>query len=89
MKIIGNLAIHAMHKFGFFLFDEIKELGRVENLVGPAQNIGIPVSGQTNITIAGRKCEHGVYIPSNSFDSNRAEFCTSCRPVVIETRTDA
>ena len=48
-----------------------------------AQEVVVPPSGLTPLITPGRKCFHGVYIPANSPDPNRAEYCTECYPLDI------
>jgi hypothetical protein len=37
-------------------------------------------SGLTNVRKNGTKCLHGIYIPANSLDHERADYCSICRP---------
>ncbi len=53
-------------------------------LLSPApQDMVVQPSGQSGLITPGRKCGHGVYIPANSSDANRAEYCTNCYPYDI------
>jgi hypothetical protein len=55
-----------------------------------AQDIIVEPSGLVpEIYTPGRKCGHGVYIPANSQDPGRAEFCTLCNPYLILTKKNA
>jgi RNA polymerase sigma factor (sigma-70 family) len=42
------------------------------------QDISVPASGLTDVALPGKKCLHGVYIPSNSPMQDRAEYCSVC-----------
>jgi len=88
MKIVGNLDMLHSLKFGLFNLGQVTERARVANSVGPHLEIIMEPSGETDVRVPGRKCEHGTYIPSNSFDPNRAEFCSSCYQVEIHTREE-
>lgn len=69
------------------MIDDAKIVGRIEpNEKLFAQEIVVPQSEQTSVTIPGRKCTHGVYIPANSPDENRAEYCTLCSPYKLSTK---
>ena len=65
--------------------DDAKEVGKAPFDTPQAQEIIIPPSGlePDPIFAAGKKCAHGVYIPANSPDPNRAEYCTNCYPYNI------
>ena len=54
-----------------------------------ATNVEVPPSGLTDLTLNGRKCEHGIYIPANSEDPDRALYCTLCYPYEIFTKKHA
>jgi hypothetical protein len=50
----------------------------------PAQDVVVEPSGMIpEIFTPGRKCGHGVYIPANSMDPSRAEYCTLCNPYFL------
>ena len=56
----------------------------------PPQDIVVEPSMENADTLpAGRKCGHGVYIPANSQDPNRAAYCTLCQPYFILAKKHA
>ena len=61
----------------------MKEFGKTPFPSRPPQDIVVQPSGLTPLTTPGRKCAHGVYIPANSEDPNRAEYCSECYPYDI------
>lgn len=56
--------------------------------VNPRMDIVVPSSGDSEITMPGGKCDHGVYIPANSIlaDPDLAPCCSICRPYEIIAR---
>lgn len=64
---------------------DAKEVGKSPFISPLPQEIVIMPSGlePDPILVAGKKCAHGVYIPANSNDPNRAEYCTICYPYDI------
>lgn len=62
---------------------EYEIIGRDKTNPGPHQNISVIPSPETNIYIAGTKCEHGGYIPATHDDPNRAPYCSLCYPYII------
>lgn len=69
------------------MIDDAKVVGRIDlDEKAFAQEVVVPPSEQTSVNIPGRKCSHGVYIPANSPDENRAEYCTLCSPYKLSTK---
>jgi hypothetical protein len=66
------------------LVQDAKEIGRVSADVRPHINLEVPVSGLSGIQASGTKCEHGMYIPSTSPYPDHSEYCSVCRPFVVE-----
>jgi hypothetical protein len=54
-----------------------------------AQNIVVPVSGDSGLTYPGTKCEHGVYIPANSPYPTMADYCSVCWPYKLSVKHNA
>lgn len=53
---------------------------KIKAPVNPHTDIVMPPSGDTFVTISGRKCDHGVYIPANAESPDHAPFCSVCYP---------
>ena len=54
----------------------------------PETGIEVPSSGLSGLIHSGTKCDHGVYIPANSYHPDKAEFCTLCNPLNILTKKE-
>ena len=68
----------------FFSNKNVKEVGREYAVeVGPHQDI-IVLPSTLGDELPGTKCEHGNYIPASSTFRDHAEFCSLCRPYLIE-----
>jgi hypothetical protein len=70
-------------------YEDYVIVGKDTAAVGPRQEIIVPSSALGNLETPGRKCSHGVYIPANALDQNRAEFCSGCHPYIIKPTEDA
>lgn len=46
------------------------------------EDIVVPVSGWVPNIESGKKCQHGVYIPSTQEDQTFAEKCGNCRSLI-------
>lgn len=53
------------------------------------QNIIVPVSGDSGLTVPGTKCEHGVYIPANSPYPTMSDYCSICWPYKLAVKDNA
>ena len=54
-----------------------------------ALQLDVPVSGQSNISVPGGKCRHGVYIPATSTRPDAADTCSICYLYVIRAKAGA
>lgn len=63
--------------------EDARIVGRATAEVLPHQQIEVPVSGLSGLTAPGGKCDHGVYIPAPYLHTDRAPYCSLCRPYEI------
>lgn len=49
-------------------------------MINFSTDIPVPVSGWVkDVTVSGKKCQHGVYIPSNLEDKTYSAYCGICQ----------
>jgi hypothetical protein len=72
--------------FKVYSLDEMIITGKDKAHVGPHTDIIVCASPLGALTLAGRKCEHGVYIPATTTYPNHAPYCSLCYPILIKSK---
>jgi hypothetical protein len=74
--------------FKVYSLDEMIITGKDKAHVGPHIDIIVCASPLGALTLAGRKCEHGVYIPATTTYPNHAPYCSLCYPILIKPKSE-